>query len=131
MRFFNSEICKVSDDFGDNLRAIRRQQKMSQKELAEAIGVDRRTIIRYENGETEFVRKDSIKKLSETLGYDIKTGTINDTGLMRRNLREIEQQNLQNKVLNLECKIDDMKDILKRKDELIAYLQRENKKLRS
>ena len=104
---------------------------MSQKELAEAIGVDRRTIIRYENGETEFVRKDSIKKLSETLGYDIKTGTINDTGLMRRNLREIEQQNLQNKVLNLECKIDDMKDILKRKDELIAYLQRENKKLRS
>ena len=130
MRYLKRDICKVSDDFGDNLRVIRREQNMTQQKLADAIGVDRRTIARYEKGETEYVTKENLKALSQTLGYDLETGCINDAGLMRSNLRELEQQNLRVKITNLEAKLEDMKDIMRRKDEMIAYLQRQNKMLK-
>ena len=37
--------------FGDNLKAIRKHNKMSQEQLAEKVGVSRQSVSKWENGE--------------------------------------------------------------------------------
>ncbi len=51
---------------GDNIRAERARHKLSQKELADKIGVNRVTIVSYEKGDTDPPSK-ILKKLSQAL----------------------------------------------------------------
>lgn len=44
---------KQSKIFGDNLRIIRHEKGMTQKEVAEMLGIDRTTYTKYETGVTE------------------------------------------------------------------------------
>ena len=38
--------------FGDNLRALRRENEISQEKLAEKVGVSRQSVSKWETGET-------------------------------------------------------------------------------
>lgn len=39
-------------DFGENMLTVRKQKGMTQQELGKVIGVDKRVISKYENGQT-------------------------------------------------------------------------------
>lgn len=52
--------------FAEKIKAARRAKKMTQKELADLLNVDRSTVAHYENG-TAKPQFDSIRRLSEVL----------------------------------------------------------------
>jgi transcriptional regulator with XRE-family HTH domain len=57
--------------FGQRIRELRQGNDLTQELLAEAIGVDSRTIRRWESGETgpEF---NKLEKIAETLGVPVE-----------------------------------------------------------
>ena len=66
-------------DFYENLKAARLQKKLSQKDVAEAIGVAKSTYSLYESGKREPNVK-TIKKIADVLGVsgDILLGTATE-----------------------------------------------------
>ena len=57
--------------FGEKFKSERKKRDMTQQEVAEALGVSRRMITRYENGE-EFPRtKDAYKRIAEFFEVDV------------------------------------------------------------
>ena len=54
-------------DFGKRLARARKTQGFTQQQLADAIGVSRRIISYYENGETPYPPAHLLKPLAETL----------------------------------------------------------------
>ena len=59
-------------DLGDKIKAARSQKGITQKELAEKIGLTERTIQRIENHEVE-PSVYSLNKISEILSFDFQT----------------------------------------------------------
>ena len=59
-------------DLGDKIKAARSQKVITQKELAEKIGLTERTIQRIENHEVE-PSVYSLNKISEILSFDFQT----------------------------------------------------------
>ena len=57
-------------EIGDYIRIVRKFRKMTQEQLAKAIGVNRSLISKYEKNMIEPSVK-QLKKISETLGVDI------------------------------------------------------------
>ena len=57
--------------FGEKVRRLRTQRKMTQEELAKAVGVSHRTVFAYENGETYPRRREIYKKLADFFETDI------------------------------------------------------------
>jgi transcriptional regulator with XRE-family HTH domain len=55
----------------DDLKAFRRQQRLTQKELASRVGVSYQTIAQWEKGTLQ-PRREHIPKLAEALGIDAK-----------------------------------------------------------
>jgi transcriptional regulator with XRE-family HTH domain len=55
----------------DDLKAFRRQQHLTQKELAGRVGVSHQTIVQWEHGTLQ-PRREHIPKLAEALGLDAK-----------------------------------------------------------
>lgn len=55
----------------NRIKEFRVAQKINQKELASMVGVDRKTIMRLENGETSEPSLFLAWKVSESLGEDI------------------------------------------------------------
>jgi len=51
--------------FGEKVKALRNQKKMSQGELAKVIGVSPRTVLYYEQGESYPRNRDIYRKLAE------------------------------------------------------------------
>lgn len=64
-------------NFGEKVRELRTQKGMSQGQLAKELGVTRRTIISYEQGDTYPRNNELYKKLAEILGTvetELRTG---------------------------------------------------------
>lgn len=57
-------------EFGEFLRAIRKKNKISQRELAKQVGVDFTYISKIENGAMPAPSEDTIKKIASVLGED-------------------------------------------------------------
>lgn len=55
--------------FGDTIRKIREMKNLSQEDLAEILQCDRKTVIRYESGETN-PRFNELRKMIKTLDID-------------------------------------------------------------
>ena len=57
-------------NIGDNLRIIRNKKAVSQQEIADFLGVDRRTYVRWESGEAD-IKSPYIPKIAEFLHVEI------------------------------------------------------------
>jgi len=57
-------------NIGDNLRIIRNKKAISQQEVADFLGVDRRTYVRWESGEAD-IKSPYIPKIAEFLQVEI------------------------------------------------------------
>jgi len=57
-------------NIGDNLRIIRNKKAISQQEIADFLGVDRRTYVRWESGEAD-IKSPYIPKIAEFLHVEI------------------------------------------------------------
>ena len=79
--------------FGEKMQAIRIEKKLSQTELAEMVGVSRRSIFAYENG-TATPRERVIRKIASALGVttayltnpeeeDVNADRIKDEAIMQ------------------------------------------------
>jgi len=55
-------------NFGDKVRELRTKKGMTQDDLAKQLGVSRRTIVAYEQGNTYPRRREVYEKLAELLG---------------------------------------------------------------
>jgi transcriptional regulator with XRE-family HTH domain len=76
---------------GDNLRAVRNKNNISQQEIADFLGVDRKTYVSWEMG-TADIKSSYIPKLAEFLHVE-----INDLFRERSNEIVINQHNADNK----------------------------------
>ena len=56
---------------GDNLRVLRNKNNISQQEVADFLGVDRKTYLSWEAGQTD-IKSSYIPKLAEFLHVEIK-----------------------------------------------------------
>jgi transcriptional regulator with XRE-family HTH domain len=67
----NQTPFKLSErDFLDSLRAIRKEQKLTQKKLAAKAGISLKTVINLEQG--KFIAKGSLTKVAQALNIQIK-----------------------------------------------------------
>ena len=64
--------------FGEKMQAVRLQKKISQTELAEKVGVSRRSIFAYENGDS-VPRKNILRKLAQALDVTVAYLTDDDS----------------------------------------------------
>lgn len=66
------------DRFPEKLRESRKAKDMNQTELAQAVGLSRRSLFNYENGRA-VPRSNVIRKLAETLDVTVEYLTNDDT----------------------------------------------------
>jgi len=66
-------------NFAEKVRKLRKEKKMSQVELAQAIGVTSRTIQFYESGKSYPRYRETYQKLAETLSCDVNELLIVDS----------------------------------------------------
>ncbi len=76
-----------NQEFASRLLDLRRNKKCTQEELAQAIGVDKRSISMYENGRT-FPREDTIKRLAQELDCNPDWLATGETEEMRNYFAE-------------------------------------------
>lgn len=57
--------------FGEKIRALRRQRKLTQDELAEHLGVSKRTIAAYESCASYPRRREIYEQLAQIFGVDV------------------------------------------------------------
>ncbi len=67
--------------FGEKLKALRNNKKMTQDEVANAVGVSRRAYIAYEQGNARPRKQETYDKLAATLGCDANYLRIEDTAV--------------------------------------------------
>lgn len=130
MRYQKKDMFPLTDNFGENLRKIRKSRCMTQDRLSDLTGLSRRTITRYETGDAKYASKEHVRKLSYCLGYDFDTYRINTSGLNQLADAERRCQSLaaDNKHLNVEN--EQLKYQMKFKTEQLTDLQRDNYLLR-
>lgn len=68
-------------EFGERLKSLRTSKKMTQDEVASAIGISRRAYIAYEQENTRPRKKETYNKLAEVLGCDVNYLRIDDTAV--------------------------------------------------
>jgi transcriptional regulator with XRE-family HTH domain len=78
-------------NIGENLRILRNKKNISQQEIADFLGIDRKTYVSWESGETD-IKSSHIPKLAEYLQVE-----INDLFRERSNNIVINQHNSDNK----------------------------------
>ncbi|MGP4717153.1 helix-turn-helix domain-containing protein [Psychrobacter sp. T6-6] len=88
--------------FASRLLDLRREKKLTQEELAQAINVDKRSISTYENGRT-FPREDTINRLAQKLEVDPNWLA---TGIDKEMNKFIAEQNSKYDAANLIKKVD-------------------------
>lgn len=59
--------------FGEQVRRLRKEKKMTQKELAERLGLSVRTVVSYENGKSYPKSREIYDKLAEIFGISVNT----------------------------------------------------------
>ena len=57
--------------FGEKFKAEREKRKLTQQEVADALGINRRMITRYENGISFPRTKDAYRKIAEYFKVDV------------------------------------------------------------
>ena len=57
-------------NIGDNLRIIRKKKNVSQQEIADFLGIDRKTYVSWESGSVD-IKSSFIPKLAEFLNIEI------------------------------------------------------------
>lgn len=83
-----SEVHKMS--FGENLKNIRKQRSITQEELAEALGVSRQAISKWESG-NGYPETEKLIIISKTLNISIDY-LLNDASVMEE--KETEEKNV-------------------------------------
>jgi len=112
---------------GLDIIKIREELGVTQKEFAELIGVDRRTVINYEQGK---IIPESKKKLLELLlkgKRDKSESSINNNS--ENNCRE-QTENLNRENLELKDHIKTLKNFLEEKTIVADFLKAENIRLK-
>ena len=69
--------------FGEKFKAEREKRKLTQQEVADALGINRRMITRYENGISFPRTKDAYRKIAEyfkVLRLDVPSTTTPSSG---------------------------------------------------
>jgi len=66
-------------NFAEKVRQLRKDKKMSQIDLAQAIGVTSRTILLYESGKSLPRYRETYRKLAEVLSCDVNVLLIADS----------------------------------------------------
>ncbi|MCD7717360.1 MAG: helix-turn-helix domain-containing protein [Lachnospiraceae bacterium] len=74
-------------EFGEKVRQLRKEKKISQAALAEAVGVSTRTLHSYESGDSYPRYRNTYKKLAEALSCDVNDLLMVDT---EANVRDSE-----------------------------------------
>lgn len=64
--------------FGEQIRTIRKEQHMTQLQLAQKSGLDVVTIRKFENGQMCHPRQKTLKKIADALGVDVTLLTESD-----------------------------------------------------
>ena len=70
--FYSNPNPDLLKSTGEKLRWYRYKNNLLQKDVADIIGVDRSTYIRYESTTHDLYPKDKLKKLAHLFGVDIK-----------------------------------------------------------
>ena len=65
--------------FGEKLKELRKKKKMTQEEVANEIGISRRSYIAYEQESIRPRRQETYEKLAKTLGCDVNYLRVEDT----------------------------------------------------
>ncbi len=79
--------------FGEKVRALRLHREMTQKELAEKIGVSTRSLINYETGKCHPRQASVVAKLAEALGVTADY-LFSDKECMSKTSEAIDAENL-------------------------------------
>lgn len=66
-------------NFGEKLKALRNNKKMTQNKVAEEIGVSRRAYIAYEQGNSRPRNQETYDRLAQVLGCDVNYLRVEDT----------------------------------------------------
>ncbi|HEY1705931.1 MAG TPA: helix-turn-helix transcriptional regulator [Trebonia sp.] len=76
----------MATDLGTRIKRARERKRWSQQRLADALGVDRKTVDNWENGRTK--PRSSVGALEEVLGVSLAEGTGPEADIMPPGLRE-------------------------------------------
>lgn len=121
-----NEKAMDSDSVKKNIQKVRKEMGLTQKEMAEKLGISRTAYRNLEKGETR-VYSDHITKMAELAGKEEEEVVLGFTPSQydEDQLREISnyEQRLQALRDDYENKLSDLRDKLRSKDELIASLQ--------
>ena len=60
--------------FAERLKTTRKRQNISAKELADAVGINKSTIHRYETGDFQSIKKSVLEKIADYLNPDYLIG---------------------------------------------------------
>ena len=60
----------MSQTIGERIKRLRTEKGFSRQRFADAVGVNRSTILRYENGEIEGIPVKTISKMADVLNVD-------------------------------------------------------------
>jgi transcriptional regulator with XRE-family HTH domain len=92
----------MADKFGDSLKKIRTEKKVSQQELADMIGMHSTHISRYERNQAA-PSIDVVQKIAESLDVSIDTLIYgNEDDKAKSNLKDNELLNMFSKVQQLD-----------------------------
>lgn len=58
-------------NFGEKVRKLRKENKYTQKDLADILGVSTRTVVSYENGQSYPKQREIYERLAQTFQVDI------------------------------------------------------------
>lgn len=133
-----------NDSVKDNIRNFRKNQNLTQSEMADKLGISRTAYRNIENGETRLI-SDNVGKIAEilkmdtaelVLGYLPDKGETDDSGdgklmeeVTRRHADETARlssqiANLKTEISSLRGYIETLKELIRTKDEIIAMLKK-------
>ena len=72
MRYNTYCIMKTLVDLGVELKQLRQQTKMTQEQVAAALGMRQEALSRFERGHTNDFSVSKLLRLAQTMGYDLQ-----------------------------------------------------------
>lgn len=106
---------------------IREELGVTQKEFAELIGVDRRTVINYEQGK---IIPQSKKKLLELLLQGKRKESVSLASINTENNCKEQIENLNREILELKDHIKTLKELIAEKSLIVDFFKSENLRLK-
>lgn len=69
-------------EFGDKLKKLRNEKRLTQNDVAEAVGISRRAYVAYEQEGTRPRKRETYEKLSDVLGCSVNHLLIEDSAII-------------------------------------------------